>query len=625
MAGLVLDMDWDISKAEAKQRKLQRDYDIAKKEIESKEIEIDLTSESIEKTKDKLKSLKTEFEEIRKENLIAIAQDKPIQQKETFSALRAKKAEIEKQNQLLVKQQALYRSQELSLKKQKSKIAEIGDQILLNSKKQNKFTQAFEKSQKSADRFGKRIKSLIASALFFSVVTKAFTALRNEFGKLITETGTKTAALVSQLNGSLTVFGRTLYESARPAIEWVLEKLVQVANIITYGIAKMLGKSVDEMKKLSKETTEAGKQAKKATAGFDTIQTLGASSETGLGADFGALTGEIEKETAYLMMILSGAALVLGVILAFSGVNIPLGIGLIVLGAVGLAASIAASWGTMDQKTKDTIRGVMAIGGAFFLILGLILILTGAGIPLGIGLILLGAGMLYGAYKLTPGDDFVEKVKNLWSKVKEVVKNAIKWIRENALDNLLGEGFGQAFEDLFKDVSELCDDIVALFSNLIEGDLEGVGKSLLNILVDLINIIVDALNLVWQFSLQSIKNSALNWGKIFKYFGAPDISDKINEGFKITEKWLIPHVPKLATGAVLPGGSPMLAWVNDQPKGQPYVEGSIDNIAAAFEKYLGNKAFGNPKFTITAKGSMAQLIRLLALEITEEQDRVSVF
>ena len=69
----------------------------------------------------------------------------------------------------------------------------------------------------------------------------------------------------------------------------------------------------------------------------------------------------------------------------------------------------------------------------------------------------------------------------------------------------------------------------------------------------------------------------------------------------------------------------MLAWVNDQPKGQGYVEGSIDNIAAAFEKYLGDKGFGNQNITLEAKGSMAQLIRLLNIEIKKENTRSSIW
>lgn len=67
----------------------------------------------------------------------------------------------------------------------------------------------------------------------------------------------------------------------------------------------------------------------------------------------------------------------------------------------------------------------------------------------------------------------------------------------------------------------------------------------------------------------------------------------------------------------------MLAWVNDQPKGKGYIEGSVENIAAAFEKYLSNHDLDNNKtFVIEADGDMGALIRLLNLKI-KEQNRLS--
>lgn len=692
MADLVLDVDWDISKAEAKQRKLNRSFDESKRKAglikdkitelnsslddelkKQKEIEDEVKHQVKEMQKleaqiEKVKSGNASVEEIIDLGSIDAAEAKLQEMQnaidknntaydKSFAASKKIESEISKQN--------------YELEKQKNKTAEIGDKILLNSKKQNKFSAAFEKSQKSADRFGKRLKSLIASALFFSVVTKAFTALRNEFGKLITETGTKTAALVSQLNGSLAVLGRTLYESARSYIEWVLQALVKMVNILTQGLAKILGKNVNQMKKLAQQTKKAGDEAEKTTAGFDTIQTLGSSSSDSQ-TNFDSLTGDIDSEIACLMMILSGAALVLGVILAFTGVNIPLGLGLIAIGAIGLAATYSASWdklnpeiqnsitaitaivsgalialgvilafsgvniplglgliaagavglatmvapnwNSMDQKTKDTITGIMAIGGALFLILGIALLLSGVGIPLGIGLILLGAGMLYGALKLSPGDTFTEKVKNLWNNVKGIVKNFINWFSENVLDGIFGEGFGDTLDDMWETFTGLWEDIISFFSNVFSGKWEEAGKDLLNILIGVVNLFISKINLGLQGLLGGGSKLINGIGKLFGADWNLDAS-----GIKI------PLIPKLATGAVLPGGSPMLAWVNDQPKGQPYIEGSIENIAAAFEKYLGGRDMGNRTYRVEAKGNMAALIRLLALEISEENNRVSVF
>ena len=617
---LVLDLDWNITKAKAKIDKLKQEYKSAKKELESNEIEIDLSSKSIEKTKEKLKRLKSELEVIHSANR-QTAIEKGWS-KVDRSAYKAKKAEIEEQNRLLAKQEAAHRKQEVSLIKQKAKIKDIGNQIVVNTKGQNKFTQAFKKSQQSADSFGKRLKSLVSSALFFTLVTKALTALREEFGKLINEEGTKTAKLAAQLKGNLAVLGRTLYESAKPYIEWMLSSLVKMVNVLTVGLAKVLGKNVNEMKKLTEQTQKANKEAQKTTASFDTLQTAGGSSasssntadnSTAASLDFSALNQGVTDEIALLMAALSGAVLILGVILTFTGANIPLGLGLIAAGAVGMTASLAANWGTMNQKTKDVITGIMGLGGLLFLALGLILILTGAGIPLGIGFILLGAAALGVATALSPGDTIVEKIKNVFSNIKNIFKSFIEWVSVNLFDNLFGKAYGKSLGDMFEAFISLFEDIITFFVAVFSGDWKTAWKSLVNIFIDILNIMISQINLVIQFFLGGGAKLINLLGKAF------------GQDWKLNADWAkIPKIPRLATGAVLPGGSPMLAWVNDQPKGQPYVEGSVENIAAAFEKYLGNNS-GNKTYKVEAKGNMAQLLRYLALEITEENDRVSVF
>lgn len=697
MADLVLKPDFDITEAEAKINKLNRRYDDSIKKVGLIEEKVKNLNSSLEDEKNRQKEIRNEIamqtEEAAKlskqidkvKNGNATMQE--IMDLGSIETAKTKLAEME--NSIKKNETAFDNSknaskklsyelnkQKYELEKQKNKTADIGDQILLNSKKQNKFTQAFAKSTKSADRFGKRLKSLIASALFFSVVTKAFTALRNEFGKLITETGTKTAALVAQLNSNLAVLGRTLYESARPAIEWILEKLVQITKVLTIGLAKILGKNIDQMKQLTKETKKAGKEAEKSTAGFDTVQTLGSSSadssNSNNGTDFTALNSEISNEIAVLMAIISGAALVLGVILAFTGTNIPLGLGLIALGAVGLAATYSAKWDSLDpeikntistitaivsiallvlgvilafsgvniplgiglilagatglaatyttnwdtlpQKTKNTISSLLAIGGALFILLGLILILTGAGIPLGIGLILLGVTALGMAVALSPGDSFTEKVCNLWNNVKQITKNFIDWFSSEFLDGIFGENFGDSLQDMLDSVFLFFEDIISFFKNVFAGNWKEAGKDLVNIWIDWINILISKFN-VFLSGILGGGSKLLN--KIGELFGAD---------WNLNADWAkIPKIPRLATGAILPGGSPMLAWVNDQPKGQPYVEGSIENIAAAFEKYFGNNNLGNPNFTVRATGSLAPLIRLLNLEIQKENKRNTVW
>lgn len=91
---------------------------------------------------------------------------------------------------------------------------------------------------------------------------------------------------------------------------------------------------------------------------------------------------------------------VIGVILVASGANIPLGLGMIVAGGYLFAKEIAEKWGSLSEEVKDTIMKIMVIVGGAVLVIGVILACSGANLPLGIGLILAGAAILGAAVKL---------------------------------------------------------------------------------------------------------------------------------------------------------------------------------------------------------------------------------
>lgn len=627
--GLIIDVDYNITKAEAKQNKLNRAMDVSRKKAANITKEIQSLNDEIDRSKMKEQEYSIEAEKIRNH----LNQYEKNQLDLTDAQVKKERQQYDQLVRLIEKEQEQQRTKEnsiakqnLALRKQNNETANIGEQILLNNKKQNKFASSFEKSAKSADRFGRRLKSLIASALFFSLVTKAFTALRNEFGKLITETGTKTASLVAQLNGNLAVIGRTLYESARPAIEWILQALVKMTNILANGLAKILGKNVNEMKKLAKQTKKTGEEAKKATAGFDTLQTIDTSSNTSndsgsAGTDFSALNDSIDSEVVLLMTILSGALLVLGVILAFSGLNIPLGIGLIAAGAIGLAASIIPNWNSLTENIKNTISLIMSIGGLLILVLGIILVCTG-NLALGIPLIVLGAAGLVATVALN-WNAIVEAIRGPIGVIMAILGASLLVLGIILLFTGAGLGIGLGlllagaaslgvsvgfnWNVITEKVKSIVSTIGKLFKNCWNGIKNGF-KSMINGIISYANIWIDGLNLM----LLPIRGLIVSIGKAF----GSDIKLKDVK---------IPHIPKLATGAVLPGGSPMLAWVNDQPKGQPYVEGSIENIAAAFEKYLGDRSLGNQNITIEANGNWAQFIKFMNLEIKKESKRASIW
>lgn len=136
----------------------------------------------------------------------------------------------------------------------------------------------------------------------------------------------------------------------------------------------------------------------------------------------------LQGPLGWAVAILSTALLVLGAILIFTGANIPLGLGLLILGAIGLATTVAANWNYIVEALQGPLGLVMGLLGAALLVLGIVLLFTGVGVPLGLGLILIGAASLAAA--IAPNWNFLkdklvecwESIKNWWNtKVKKFV------------------------------------------------------------------------------------------------------------------------------------------------------------------------------------------------------------
>lgn len=626
--GMIIDIDYNITEAEAKQKKLNRAMDISTQKAENISSKIEELNSSLEEEKNKQKEIRDQISEQTEEAAkLARQLDKvksgnaSMQEIINLGSVNTAEAKLnqmvkeikdnelafEKSKTASAKITAEISKQHLNLKKQNAETAKIGDQIVLNGKKQNKFTQAFAKSTKSADRFGRRLKSLIASALFFSVVTKAFTALRNEFGKLITETGTKTAKLVSQLNGNLSVIGRTLYESARPAIEAVLQVFVKITNLLANVLAKVLNKNINEMKKLAEQTKKTGEEAKKATAGFDTLQTIDTSTDKSESTAQSTSKIDVDNEklqkTKELLEQIIPLAIYLGTIFAtWQITKLLTGLGLIptsitkIIGGIALVAagfgllfSAAVNWDDSLHNGENTLQAILGTLGVILIVIGLI-ILGVAAWPV----LIIGALAILGMWI----DNYKDKVDKWISSLPMGIYELVDIIY------IAAYGVWDFIKNLFKGLYEI-------FTGDWEKGLKRIGISLVNLLVDAVNIVIQGLN----FLLLPIREIILRVGRLAgKNWTVKDVAIP-----------KIPRVPQLATGAVLPGGSPMLAWVNDQPKGQTYVEGSVENIAAAFEKVLGGRDLGNQNTKLEVTGNMAQFFKYLNVQLKKENSRSTIW
>ncbi len=260
----------------------------------------------------------------------------------------------------------------------------------------------------------------------------------------------------------------------------------------------------------------------------------------------GAVSEEVAAWIYGITAIVSAALLVIGIIMLCTGNITPLSIGLVVAGAAGLASTVAINWNAITDALRGPIGEVTAIVSAALLVIGIILLFTGVGIPLGLGLILAGAAGL-GTVVAFNWNSIVDSIKGVWQKIKDFWNNHIAQIFT-----------GKFWTDLAKKCG----------NGLIAG-FEGAINGIISLFETMINWVVGGLN---KISLDVPDWVPLIGGKKF--------------GFSIPEvKFGRVEIPRLAKGAVLPANKPFLAMVGDQRHGTN-IEAPLSTIQEALAEVL---------------------------------------
>ena len=296
----------------------------------------------------------------------------------------------------------------------------------------------------------------------------------------------------------------------------------------------------------------------------------------------GAVSDEVAAWIHGITAIVSTALLVIGIIMLCTGHITPLSIGLVVAGAAGLATTVAINWNAITDAIRGPIGKIVAIVSASLLVLGIILLLTGVGIPLGLGLIIAGAAGLATAVAFN-WNSIVDWVKNAWNKVKEF------WNKHIA----------QVFTGKFwLDLAKKCGNgLISGFENAING--------IIGLFEKMINWVVGGLN--------KISFDVPDW--------VPLIGGK-NFGFNIPEvKFGRVSIPRLAQGAVIPPNREFMAVLGDQKHGTN-IEAPLDTIKQALAEVLAMQGGGGEtNVNVTFTGDLAQLARVLKPAIETETRR----
>ena len=278
---------------------------------------------------------------------------------------------------------------------------------------------------------------------------------------------------------------------------------------------------------------------------------------------------EIFTEFAGIIAAAGVALIVLGIILCCTGVGIGLGIGLILAGAAGLVAEIALNWNYITEKVTQFFQdnaGLIVGVSIALIVLGIILLFTGVGIPLAIGLIVAGGGALAATVALN-WNFIVDKVKEVWGKVKEFWNTHIAPIFT-----------AEWWKNLGKKV----------MNGLIAGFEAGI-NGIIGMFEKMINWIVNGLN--------KISFDVPDW--------VPGIGGK-TFGFNIPEaKFGRVSIPRLAQGAVIPPNREFLAVLGDNKKENEIVS-PVSTMKQAFMEAMiemgGNFGGGNTEVVLEIDG-----------------------
>lgn len=490
---------------------------------------------------------------------------------------------------------------------------------------------ATEAASKSMDNFGKRISSVVRSALVFTAITQALAKVR-EWVKSVVMTNSEARESIAQLKGALLTLAQPLVSVVVPAFTMLVRVITAVINQISRLVALISGKSVkasaNAAKSLNKETKAlkgTGGAAKKAAsdlAAFDEINQLSGDTADSAGGggvsadditpDFSymdEISDKLKKIADAVMLIAAGLALwklgsslpgALGKILTKLG-----GILIAVGGLILLWESLSDAWnnGVNWKNLLGSLAGTAALAGGLALAFGKV----GAGI----GLVIAGAAMIITAFK-----DICDNGANLQNTLMlisgivatglgfffltgSVIPLAIAGIASIlvAMMKLTGN-----LEEFAKNLKEnILGGIIQFIKGVFTGDLKmafdgvkkvakGIVNGILIIVESFINNIIRGLN--WLITkINSIRLKVPDW---VPGVGGKGWSPHIGQMSSIT-------LPRLATGAVIPPNKEFLAVLGDQKSGTN-IETPLATMVDAFKQAMAESGGGTTTVVVQLDG-----------------------
>lgn len=500
------------------------------------------------------------------------------------------------------------------------------------SRNAEKMNAAVKKAAKSAEAFGKRIKSVVQGALVFTVITQGLSKLRDWMSDVVSANSAASAS-IAKLKGALLTMVQPLVQIIIPAFTALVKVLATVVSFIASIVSGLFGttaaesadaaKSLNDQKNAYKGVGSAAKSASKQLASFDEINKLSGESGGAASAilpDFSQIgkLDFLDKITDRLKKIGQDIANIFRDVKAFIG------------------SVFSGDWGAALDSIIDFVNHARelladlldAVSDIFGDIIDTIVEKCGlAGTPVGEmmtgikGIVQGGLGLISG---ILTGD--LEKMKQsviqMLTGVKTFVFGIMDWFKMGltSLLDWLDEKTNGRFHEIIELAKTYVNDVIEgakqIFGGLIDfltgvftGDWEkawggvkdifrGVFNTIVGIAEAAVNLVIKGIN--WLIKqLNKISFTAPDWVPVI---GGKKVGVNIPA---ITEA----HIPRLARGAVIPPNREFMAVLGDQKSGTN-IETPLATMVQAFKQALAESGYsgGNQAVLVLDKEVLGKVV-----------------
>lgn len=483
------------------------------------------------------------------------------------------------------------------------------------SRNAEKMNAAVKKAAKSAEAFGKRIKSVVQGALVFTVITQGLSKLRDWLSNVVSANSAASAS-IAKLKGALLTMVQPLVQIIIPAFTALVKVLTAVVSVIANVVSSLFGstakesagaaKSLNEQKNALQGVGSAAKSAGKQLASFDEINKLsgesGGSSSADIAPDFSfmdSISDRLKNIAKDVALIGAGFALwkiseklpgMLGDIgTKVAGIAIAIGGLLLLFDGLKDAWENGVDWGNLTEILAGAAAAAFGLYTAF------------GKVGAGIALVISGAAMIVTAFK-----DIISNganLKNTLLLIAGIVATGLGFFfLTGSVIPLIIAGIAAvvvAVLGLTGNLEEFCQNLkenilgglIDFITGVFTGDwtkawegikkvFKGIWNGIVMILESAVNLIIKGVN--WLIGkLNSLLENSLLAKSLdligIEFRGIPQIPEV--------------HIPRLAQGAVIPPNREIMAVLGDQKSGTN-IETPLATMVQAFKQALAESGYG---------------------------------